>query len=61
MVDDDVISHFKRKFKKYDVSKPSICNGLDKCIVHGKNTSLPLETELADNASETGSETNTSP
>jgi len=55
-----VISHFKRKFKKYDVSKPAICNGLDKCIVHGKNTSLPLETELADNASETGSETNTS-
>jgi hypothetical protein len=65
MIDDDVISHFKRKFKKYEVSKPSICNGLDKCIVHGKNTSLPLESELADNASdtasETASETNTSP
>ena len=61
MIDDDIISTFKRKFKKYDVSKPAICNGLDKCIIHGKHTSLPLETELADTASETGSEINISP
>jgi len=61
MVDDDIISTFKRKFKKYDVSKPAICNGLDKCIIHGKNTSIPLETELSDTASETGSEPSTSP
>ena len=61
MVDDDVISTFKRKFKKYDVSKPAICNGLDKCIIHGKNTSLPLETELAVDDSDTSSELNVSP
>jgi len=61
MVDDDVISTFKRKFKKYDVSKPAICNGLDKCIIHGKNTSLPLETELTDTASDTASETSVEP
>jgi len=38
MVDDDIICQFKKKFKKYEVSKPSICNGLDKCIIHSRNT-----------------------
>jgi len=55
MVDDNVISHFKRKFKKYEVSKPSICNGLDKCIVHSRiGTNLPSleETEASETLSE---------
>ena len=33
MIDDDIISQFKSKFKTYKVSKPAICNGLDKCII----------------------------
>ena len=49
MVDDDVISHFKKKFKKYKISKPAICNGLDKCIIHSRETmkGIALETELS--------------
>ena len=47
MIDDDIISQFKKKFKKYKVSKPSICNGLDKCIIHSNNKAIPLETELS--------------
>ena len=34
IVDDDIIDQFKKKFKKYDVSKPSICNGLDHCKIY---------------------------
>jgi len=34
IVDDDIIDDFKKKFKKYDISKPSICNGLDKCDIY---------------------------
>ena len=33
MIDDDIIAQFKSKFKTYEVSKPSICNGLDKCEI----------------------------
>ena len=34
IVDDDIIDQFKKKFKKYDISKPSICNGLDHCKIY---------------------------
>ena len=36
MIDDDIISEFKSKFKNYDVkiSIPAICNGLDKCDIY---------------------------
>jgi len=34
IVDDDIIGEFKKKFSEYEVSKPSICNGLDKCDVY---------------------------
>ena len=34
IVDDDIIREFKKKFSEYEVSKPSICNGLDKCDVY---------------------------
>jgi len=49
MIDDDIISQFKKKFKKYKVSKPAICNGLDKCVIHSRETmkGIPLETELS--------------
>jgi len=34
IVDDDIIAEFKKKFKEYQISKPSICNGLDKCDIY---------------------------
>ena len=37
IVDDDIISDFKSRFKNYDVAKPSICNGLDKCSIYKVN------------------------
>lgn len=46
MIDDDVISVFKKRFKKYKVSKPAICNGLDTCIIHSRDKDKRLETEL---------------
>tara|TARA_B100001123_G_C15326878_1_gene1029870 strand:+ start:2883 stop:3833 length:951 start_codon:yes stop_codon:yes gene_type:complete len=34
IIDDKVIRQFNKKFKNYEVSIPSICNGLDKCIIY---------------------------
>lgn len=34
IVDDDIIREFKKRFSEYEVSKPSICNGLDKCDIY---------------------------
>ena len=34
LIDDGVIYQFNKKFKNYQVSKPSICNGLDKCNIY---------------------------
>ena len=34
VIDDDIIGTFKKKFTSYDVSKPNICNGLDKCNIY---------------------------
>ena len=34
IIDDKIISQFNSKFKKYEVSIPSICNGLDKCNIY---------------------------
>ena len=42
MIDDDIISQFKSKFKNYQVSKPSICNGLDKCEIFKVYAPSPL-------------------
>lgn len=36
LINDSIIQEFKRKFKDYDVSKPSITNGLDTCIIYKK-------------------------
>jgi len=34
IVDDGIIAQFNKKFENYEVSKPSICNGLDKCNIY---------------------------
>lgn len=39
VIDDDIISSFRKKFKIYKVSKPSICNGLDECNIYKDPTS----------------------
>ena len=36
LITDDIIKQFKKRFKSYDVSKPAITNGLDKCIIYIK-------------------------
>lgn len=36
LVADEIINAFKSKFKSYDVAKPAICNGLDKCIIFNR-------------------------
>lgn len=46
MIDDDIIAQFKSKFKNYDVSKPSITNGLDKCHIFKINPQLAPEPEI---------------
>jgi hypothetical protein len=32
-ITDDIINTFKSRFKDYEVAKPSICNGLDRCDI----------------------------
>ena len=34
LIGDDIIAQFKSKFKSYDISKPSITNGLDRCVIY---------------------------
>lgn len=37
LISDDIIANFKTKFKSYTaVAKPSICNGLDVCVIYKK-------------------------
>ena len=45
MIDDDIISQFKSKFKNYKVSKPSVCNGLDKCEIYKIKKEDPKDLE----------------
>ena len=40
LIDDGVIKQFNSKFKNYEVCKPSICNGLDKCVIYKKNKNV---------------------
>jgi hypothetical protein len=40
LIDDGVIYQFNKKFRNYEVSKPSICNGLDKCIIYKIDESI---------------------
>jgi len=38
LITDDIITEFKKKFKSYEVAKPSITNGLDKCDIYKRKT-----------------------
>ena len=46
-IDDAVIAQFRARFANYEVSKPAICNGLDKCSIFKVNPSSPMSPELA--------------
>ena len=56
MIDDDIIHQFKNKFKNYEVSKPSITNGLDKCHIFKINPQLAPEEEIIQGIKEAESE-----
>lgn len=49
LIDDGVINQFNKKFKNYEVCKPSICNGLDKCNVYKRKN---IENFYEDNFTE---------
>jgi hypothetical protein len=34
LIDDSIIKQFNKRFHNYKVSMPSICNGLDKCVIY---------------------------
>ena len=42
IIDDSIISQFNSKFKNYEVCKPSICNGLDKCTIYKLDPSVKI-------------------
>jgi hypothetical protein len=46
VIDDEIIKIFKRKFKSFKVSKPSITNGLDICKIHNREDNRHVEQEL---------------
>ncbi len=50
LISDDIINTFKIRFKDYEVSKPSICNGLDKITIFrcGETTCNEEEEEVID-------------
>tara|TARA_R110001583_G_scaffold6649_4_gene33754 strand:- start:1153 stop:1827 length:675 start_codon:yes stop_codon:yes gene_type:complete len=54
MIDDDIIHQFKNKFKNYEVSKPSITNGLDKCHIFKINPQLAPEEEIIQGIKDSG-------
>ena len=45
-IDDDIINTFRKKFKSYDVSKPAITNGLDKCIIYTRKEDRDKDLEV---------------
>ena len=42
MIGDGVINQFNNKFSNYEVSVPSICNGLDKCKIYKIDESIKI-------------------
>ena len=42
-----MIDVFRSRFKEYDVAKPAIANGLDKCTIFKKHPGAPLSPELS--------------
>jgi len=61
MIDDDIISQFKSKFKNYNVSKPSITNGLDKCEIFKINPQLAPEPDILQGIKDAESEGESAP
>lgn len=45
IIDDAVITQFNKKFKNYEVSVPSICNGLDKCNIYKIDETIKMNKE----------------
>ena len=45
MIDDGIINQFNKKFKNYEVSVPSICNGLDKCNIYKLDPNIKMDHE----------------
>jgi hypothetical protein len=53
LITDDIINTFKKRFKSYEVSKPAITNGLDKCVIYKKqNISSEKDLEIIKQESE---------
>ena len=46
-IDDVVIDVFRSRFKEYDVAKPAIANGLDKCTIFKKHPGTPVSAGLS--------------
>ena len=42
IIDDAVIKQFNAKFANYEVSVPSICNGLDKCTIYKLDKTIKM-------------------
>ena len=42
LIDDGIINQFNSKFKNYEVCKPSICNGLDRCTIYKLDPSIKI-------------------
>tara|TARA_Y100000817_G_scaffold41260_1_gene28234 strand:- start:1178 stop:2221 length:1044 start_codon:yes stop_codon:yes gene_type:complete len=42
IIDDGVIKQFNAKFANYEVSVPSICNGLDKCTIYKLDKTIKM-------------------
>ncbi len=67
VIDDDIISTFRKRFKVYKVSKPAICNGLDKCNIYkepsnndnGKLDLTNMQLDYPSDDNELGSPTST--
>ena len=45
IIDDGIIKQFNYKFKNYEVSVPSICNGLDKCNIYKIDPKVKMDQE----------------
>jgi len=52
LISDDIIERFKKQFKNYDVAKPNICNGLDKCVIYKKEHIIKRHKSLGDQEEE---------
>ena len=45
IINDNIIKQFNVKFKNYEVSVPSICNGLDKCKIYKLDSEVKMDQE----------------